>query len=64
MQPGVSIVECACGERYERTERRLPIKDIGMFECVACGGRLEIWSGRVVPLFKRILERKPQARRA
>jgi hypothetical protein len=34
--------------------RTLPIKDIGLFECVECGARLEIWSGRTVPVFKRI----------
>lgn len=49
-----SIIQCSCGESYERCERRLPIKDIGLFECEMCGARLEIWSGRTVPTFKRI----------
>ena len=44
-------MDCACGARYEREVRTLPIKDIGAFECVDCGVRLEIWSGRKVPLF-------------
>jgi hypothetical protein len=51
-----TIIECACGVRYERSERQLPIKDIGCFDCVECNARLEIWSGRKVPLFKRIVE--------
>ena len=49
-----TITACTCGAHYEREERTLPIKDIGMFECVDCGVRLEIWSGRTVPVFKRI----------
>ena len=49
-----TIVSCACGACYERQQRTLPIKDIGMFECVDCGARIEIWSGRTVPVFKRI----------
>ena len=54
MKAETSIIGCACGEQYEREERTLPIKDIGLFECHECGARLEIWSGRVVPVFKRI----------
>lgn len=54
MKPDTTITSCVCGERYEREERTLPIKDIGLFECVECGARLQIWSGRVVPVFKRI----------
>jgi len=64
MQPGVSIVACTCGACYERSERQLPIKDIGIFECIECGHQLEMWSGRTVPLFKRLVQRKPEARRA
>jgi len=64
MQSKASIIECACGVRYERSERQLPIKDIGLFECDECGQRLEMWSGRTVPLFKRIRERLPEAKRA
>lgn len=54
MTPETTILNCACGVCYERQERTLPIKDIGMFECVDCGKRMEIWSGRTVPVFKRI----------
>jgi hypothetical protein len=42
----------------------LPIKDIGIFECVECGARLEIWSGRKVPVFKRIKSEAAQKRSA
>lgn len=54
MRAESTIINCACGAHYEREERTLPIKDIGLFECHECGHRLEIWSGRVVPIFKRI----------
>lgn len=54
MKPEMTIKECACGAQYEREVRTLPIKDIGVFECVDCGARVEIWSGRSVPVFKRI----------
>lgn len=54
MQPEPTITTCACGVAYERHQRTLPIKDIGLFECIECGARLEIWSGRNVPVFKRI----------
>ncbi len=54
MKPEPTITACACGVCYAREERTLPIKDIGFFECVECGARLEIWSGRTVPVFKRI----------
>lgn len=57
-------ITCACGACYERVERTLPIKDIGLFECHDCGTRLEIWSGRTVPLFKRIPTREPGRRTA
>lgn len=59
-----TIVDCACGARYEREVRTLPIKDIGAFECVDCGVRLEIWSGRKVPLFKRLKDDTPRQKRA
>lgn len=59
-----TIIQCACGICYERIERQLPIKDIGMFACEECGARVEIWSGRSVPVFKRIDEPSPQQRRA
>lgn len=49
-----TMISCACGACYEREVRTLPIKDIGMFECLDCGARIEIWSGRSVPVFKRI----------
>jgi hypothetical protein len=64
MQPNPKIVHCACGVSYERCERQLPIKDIGVFACVECDARIEIWSGRTVPVFKRIGDRNPQQRRA
>ena len=64
MQANASIVDCPCGVRYERSERQLPIKDIGLFECDECGHRIEMWSGRMVPLFKRVAERAPEAKRA
>ncbi|MEZ6023149.1 MAG: hypothetical protein R3C16_07015 [Hyphomonadaceae bacterium] len=64
MQSNSTIVACTCGVRYERSERRLPIKDIGAFECDICGQRMEIWSGRVVPLFKRIEETLEERKRA
>lgn len=54
MKQESTITACACGAHYEREERVLPIKDIGLFECADCGKRLEIWSGRTVPIFKRI----------
>lgn len=49
-----TIILCTCGVSYERRERQLPIKDIGLFACEECGERIEIWSGRTVPVFKRI----------
>ncbi len=54
MTPETTIISCACGVQYERQDRAIAIKDIGLFECVECGARMEIWSGRVVPVFKRI----------
>jgi hypothetical protein len=54
MAPEATIIACACGIHYERRERQLPIKDIGMFSCGECGARIEIWSGRTVPVFNRI----------
>jgi hypothetical protein len=59
-----TIIACACGAQYQREERKLPIKDIGLFECVDCGARLEIWSGRTVPMFKRIKPPASQQRSA
>jgi hypothetical protein len=64
MRPEPTIVSCACGVAYERHVRALPIKDIGLFECVECGARLEIWSGRNVPVFKRIKGDAAQKRSA
>ncbi|MEZ5956168.1 MAG: hypothetical protein R3C27_03005 [Hyphomonadaceae bacterium] len=64
MKPETTIISCACGAHYEREERTLPIKDIGLFECFDCGKRLEIWSGRVVPVFKRIQEEVAEKRSA
>ncbi len=58
------LITCACGACYERVERALPIKDIGLFECEDCGARLEIWSGRTVPLFKRVAPQTTGRRRA
>jgi len=59
-----TILHCACGACYERRERMLPIKDIGLFACEACGERIEIWSGRTVPMFKRVETQTPDRRRA
>jgi hypothetical protein len=59
-----ATIACACGACYERREVRLPIKDIGVFECDECGVRLEHWSGRLVPVFSRIRLRTPDLRRA
>ena len=53
MKPESTVTSCACGVQYERQDARWPIKDIGLFECVECGARIEIWSGRTVPVFKR-----------
>ncbi len=64
MTPETTIISCACGACYERQERILPIKDIGLFECVDCGARMEIWSGRTVPVFKRIKSEVAQQRSA
>lgn len=64
MKPETTIISCACGAHYEREERVLPIKDIGLFECAECGVRLEIWSGRTVPVFKRIKSDAAQKRSA
>lgn len=59
-----TIVTCGCGVCYEREERVLPIKDIGIFDCDECGQRIEIWSGRKVPVFKRIRTEATQERSA
>lgn len=59
-----TIIDCACGARYERREVQLPIKDIGCFECFDCGVRLEIWHGRSVPAFTRVKTETPAAKRA
>lgn len=50
------IVACTCGASYERRDIPLPVKDIGVFECAACGARLAAWSGRVVPVFVRTVK--------
>ena len=59
-----TLISCACGACYEREERTLPIKDIGVFECIDCGARMEVWSGRTVPVFKRIKSDSAQKRSA
>lgn len=64
MLPEPQIVPCSCGACYERREVKLPIKDIGSFECHDCGARLEIWSGRKAVLFKRIETEQPASKRA
>jgi len=64
MQPENTIINCGCGACYEREVRVLPIKDIGLFECTDCGARLEIWSGRSVPVFKPIKSEAAQKRSA
>jgi hypothetical protein len=64
MQPGSSIIQCTCGAAYERHERQLPIKDIGLFACDECGARIEIWSGRTVPVFKRVALQATEKRSA
>jgi hypothetical protein len=48
------LVSCRCGTLYERVWVILPIKDVGVFDCVACGERLELWHGRSVPTFRAI----------
>lgn len=45
-------VTCTCGAKYERGEVRLPIRDIGIQECAACGAVLERWHGKTVPIFR------------
>jgi len=45
-------VQCNCGARYERAEVRLPIKDIGIFECQYCSAVIERWHGKTAPLFR------------
>ncbi|GAN00527.1 hypothetical protein U91I_04193 [alpha proteobacterium U9-1i] len=47
-----TCVTCDCGARYERAEVRLPIKDIGVFECHDCGKMLEHWHSQTVPHFR------------
>ncbi|MGQ0531064.1 MAG: hypothetical protein ACT4OF_00045 [Caulobacteraceae bacterium] len=64
MQSEPTVINCACGAAYERRERQLPIKDIGLFACEECGQRIEIWSGRTVPVFKRIEAGQPDRRQA
>lgn len=64
MRENIQTVRCECGASYEREERQLPIKDIGLFACEECGHKIEIWSGRTVPVFKRIVAPKQQQRRA
>lgn len=64
MQNQCTIIHCACGASYERRERTLPIKDIGVFACESCDARLEIWSGRTVPLFKSVADQATDRRSA
>ncbi|MGD9965154.1 MAG: hypothetical protein AB7T59_01390 [Hyphomonadaceae bacterium] len=64
MKAESTTVECGCGACYERCERQLPIKDIGIFNCEQCGDRIEIWSGRTVPVFKRLVAASIQKRSA
>ncbi len=64
MAEQTTIITCACGVRYERREVALPIKDVGCFDCHECGVRLEIWSGRKVPAFKKLPSEKIEAKRA
>ncbi len=52
MSANTTCVSCACGAEYERTKARLPIKDIGIYECHYCGARIEQWHGNVVPVFR------------
>ncbi|MBC7769088.1 MAG: hypothetical protein H7124_09905 [Phycisphaerales bacterium] len=59
-----TIIDCGCGASYERREVQLPIKDIGCFDCSDCGARLEIWSSRTVPAFKRVDAVDAAAKRA
>jgi hypothetical protein len=47
-----TCVQCTCGARYERAEVRLPIKDVGIFECYHCGAVIERWHGKTVPAFR------------
>ncbi len=56
------FISCACGAEYERSEAKLPIKDVGIYECRACGEVLERWHGKTVPVFK--LVQKPQSKDA
>jgi len=59
-----TIVDCGCGARYQRRMVQLPIKDIGCFDCDDCGARLEVWSGRSVPAFRRVQADDRAAKRA
>jgi hypothetical protein len=49
-----ACIWCACGAKYERVEVRLPIKDVGIYECQCCSAEIERWQGRDVPSFKLI----------
>jgi transposase-like protein len=51
-----SIVTCACGAEYERTEEKVIFRDKDSFECHRCGKTLESWNGSRIPLFKLIKE--------
>jgi len=64
MNTETRIISCNCGVSYERSEQRLPIKDIGVFDCEECGARLDMWSGRLVPMFKRVAGTAPERRSA
>lgn len=50
----IACIWCDCGAKYERAEMRLPIKDVGIFECFGCGAVVERWHGKLVPAFKLI----------
>lgn len=49
-----TCVTCACGAQYERSEARLPIRDVGIQECAHCSAVLERWQGKLVPVYRLI----------
>ena len=59
-----SCVKCDCGAHYERAEVRLPIKDVGIFDCHNCGAVIERWHGKVAPLFRVVQLPKPKCSNA
>lgn len=64
LSPNASCIACPCGTRYERVDVRLPIKDIGIFECHYCGESLAHWQGKVVPKFTLISTPRPKSSNA